>query len=450
MDPKVPAIGHRKSVGKSSLIHRAFGITGVKIEDDKRGEANIDTEFTSSENARFVLHDSQGFESGEEDRVKIVKDFIARRRDMPQLKDRVHAIWLCLAAPHAQGRVFETGVEDFFKNKQEILGDIPIITVFTKLDLLDNAIEMETVETEAVEAEQRRAIEERCIKPLKDAGGDNLSHAVVSTKKDYEYTIIDLLQTTVNNVEKYVTTKGASLTGKIAQRANIDLKIDASIDVGKKKYWRNLAASADFKGHTLLDCFFVIHTDIVAVWNFQDPKNYLIGEELRKSMVEMVSDLATPPSVDPNKTLKFGLSAVASIAGILGSVAGPAMTVVVPVLAVAVIAAWAYAVYQQSHEVIKRLMLYIVNLTLVMEMLFLLAPEQVSMDDIKKAIQIYENAPAGKHQTRCKILNYDHSAITTAGRDHALQFIEKLIKEASIDAGEAPDLQKKIAETIHH
>ena len=63
------------------------------MSDDRPGEANIDTEFISQQNDKFVLHDSKGFEPAEEDNVKIVRDFIERKRRMKDLKDRLHAVW---------------------------------------------------------------------------------------------------------------------------------------------------------------------------------------------------------------------------------------------------------------------------------------------------------------------------------------------------------------------
>jgi len=63
------------------------------VSDDRPGEANIDTEFISQQNDKFVLHDSKGFEPAEEDNVKIVRDFIERKRRMKDLKDRLHAVW---------------------------------------------------------------------------------------------------------------------------------------------------------------------------------------------------------------------------------------------------------------------------------------------------------------------------------------------------------------------
>ncbi|CAG8778637.1 723_t:CDS:2, partial [Acaulospora colombiana] len=98
---------------------------------------DINREILSKENTRFVLHDSQGFEPGEVDNFQRVRDFIQTRNKMPDLKDKLHAIWICFATPVAGGRIFETGVEEFLKLKNGgALGDVPIIAVFTKFDEL--------------------------------------------------------------------------------------------------------------------------------------------------------------------------------------------------------------------------------------------------------------------------------------------------------------------------
>jgi hypothetical protein len=57
------------------------------------GQADINKEIFSEENPRFVLHDSQGFEPGEVDNFQRVRDFIQARNRMPNLKDKLHAIW---------------------------------------------------------------------------------------------------------------------------------------------------------------------------------------------------------------------------------------------------------------------------------------------------------------------------------------------------------------------
>ncbi|KAG1841626.1 hypothetical protein C8R48DRAFT_781338 [Suillus tomentosus] len=66
----------KTGVGKSSLIGSAFGVEKEIVAHDKPGDANIDDEVILPQNDRFVLHDSKGFEPGDEDNLKTVRDFI--------------------------------------------------------------------------------------------------------------------------------------------------------------------------------------------------------------------------------------------------------------------------------------------------------------------------------------------------------------------------------------
>jgi hypothetical protein len=66
------------------------------VSDIKPGEADIDKEILSEANEQFVLHDSQGFEAGEVDNLRTVREFINRRDRMPDIKDKLHAIWYAL------------------------------------------------------------------------------------------------------------------------------------------------------------------------------------------------------------------------------------------------------------------------------------------------------------------------------------------------------------------
>ncbi|KIK20975.1 hypothetical protein PISMIDRAFT_66967, partial [Pisolithus microcarpus 441] len=49
----------KTGVGKSSLIDRVFGTSTAGVADDKPGEAMIEKELISSQNDRFILHDSK-------------------------------------------------------------------------------------------------------------------------------------------------------------------------------------------------------------------------------------------------------------------------------------------------------------------------------------------------------------------------------------------------------
>jgi len=62
-------------------------------EHDKPGEANIETPLFSKLNDRFVLHDSKGFEAGEEYNLSNVKTFIERRKTHGDVKEQLHAVW---------------------------------------------------------------------------------------------------------------------------------------------------------------------------------------------------------------------------------------------------------------------------------------------------------------------------------------------------------------------
>ena len=74
-------------------VYPQLAICFKHTSENTRGEADIDREFSSPTNERFVVHDSLGFETADEQKMDIVKQFVARRKAMPQLKDQLHAIW---------------------------------------------------------------------------------------------------------------------------------------------------------------------------------------------------------------------------------------------------------------------------------------------------------------------------------------------------------------------
>jgi len=69
------------------------------VSHRKPGEADIEREFFSEQNEYFVLHDSKGFEPGDNAAFDTVSQFINKRskkdrvEDQVPLKDQIHAIW---------------------------------------------------------------------------------------------------------------------------------------------------------------------------------------------------------------------------------------------------------------------------------------------------------------------------------------------------------------------
>ncbi|KZP27032.1 hypothetical protein FIBSPDRAFT_854364 [Athelia psychrophila] len=200
----------KSGTGKSSLINHTFNVDLATVYHDLQGVCDINTPIISPDDPRFVLHDSQGFEPGETGNLKTVRDFILSRGDGVDVKDRVHAVWLCAEIPFAGGRVFETGDEEFLK-----LGlKVPIIVVFTKFDYLITKNMQDMVENPANDNEKKKfaqmeddemetfararaeqSLETLCVSPLRRLG-HNHSHAQVSVQPKYRQTLQDLIDIT--------------------------------------------------------------------------------------------------------------------------------------------------------------------------------------------------------------------------------------------------------------
>ncbi|KAG1723666.1 uncharacterized protein EDB91DRAFT_1255563 [Suillus paluster] len=432
----------KTGVGKSSLIHQAFKINGVHVSEHTRGKTDIDKEFIAPENGRFVLHDSEGFEGGDSASFSDAKEFIARRRKMPELKDKIHAVWLCLSIPHANGRLVESAVEEFLTSRKEILGDIPIIVVFTKQDLLVNTLKLNAMKSggwdaAALDQLKRDSLNNLCVQPLEREVGSDILHATISTKNEYENTIRELVELTTTNVEKFE----ASLTMMIAQRVDIGLKVKASIAIGKKRYWRGLGSSMDFAGFTMQDCLSVIHKDVIDVWNFNDPCCHLADEKFR---AQILNDLDNTDLPNLAQAVQFGLSVVGEILKL--PLAGPILPIVASIAAGVVVVKWVYDTYQRTDIVLRRIMTYIVDLTCIMQILFLLAPTgPISRRAIKAAIKTY--GVTGKSGVHLKIKSW-HMPLIPSGRDDALEKIVGLIEDHSIKADEVEDLRTQIQQQM--
>jgi predicted GTPase len=165
--------------GKSSLINKVFGVEKAQVSHEDPGKADINFGFCPSDNDRFILHDSEGFEPGEDVKLNTVKHFIEQRRHEPQLKDRLHAIWICMSVPVAGDRVAETGVEQIVET---VRGHIPLIIVFTKYDklvmseILENRADTRGWSDEQVYRDGKdraeKVFKELCVVPLTKTIGD--------------------------------------------------------------------------------------------------------------------------------------------------------------------------------------------------------------------------------------------------------------------------------------
>ncbi|RDB24100.1 hypothetical protein Hypma_008541 [Hypsizygus marmoreus] len=289
---------------------------------------------------------------------------------------------LCFEIPTSGSRLFESGSERFLKMKiSGELGDVPIIAVFTKFDELVSSQEYDIAKDPSIceglsgdaltklAAEKAAAkVQEECIKPFEEWVDRKVPHVTVSTEPNYRHMLLELIKVTYEDVYKYI--QEASIVTAIAQKVNPDVNIDASIEVGKRKYWTGLASSISFSGKRLQACLAVIHTDIIAVWHFQDPKQHLGSDEFR-AMVSTIRGAGGDSNPEgPHKALATGLGIVSAIGGIVSTLAGPAAPIVIPIGVGIVFALWVRQIYKESSDILRRLMLYIIDLTLIMQLLF--------------------------------------------------------------------------------
>ncbi|KAF8447450.1 hypothetical protein L210DRAFT_3526396 [Boletus edulis BED1] len=156
--------------------------------------------------------------------MKIVKDFVARRKAMPHLKDQLHAIWkersrLCLETPYAGGR--DGGVEEFL--------ELPLVVVLTKVDQLDVQLELDPPVNEGVEQYKSKHLNKHCIGPLQEAAGKDVAYVTVSVQDGYSESLSKLVGATDENMDKYHVDEAPRVVASIAQRVSIKEKIELSI-----------------------------------------------------------------------------------------------------------------------------------------------------------------------------------------------------------------------------
>ncbi|KAF7368449.1 G domain-containing protein [Mycena venus] len=307
----------RSGVGKSALINAVFGSGVVDEEHGLQAGVvkDINREFVLSNNDRLVLHDSQGFSHGDGQNFETVLKFIKDRSKRPKLEERLHIIWLCIEIPVYGGSLFEIAEEKIL-NSTDL--ETPIIIVFTKFDKPVLKIKRKLPKTEDQNTIARsKARETFCTDYA--AALSTLSKSIPRVEvsgNTCETGIQRALDLLVNLTEKEV--KGViSFIWASSQCPNVDLKIEASIQIGRKS-----------------GC--------------------------------MSSLRAATPDFCPDSTL----SGTAAVAGIISGVIPLAAPFAVPIAADLIFAAWVYKVYLTTPHVVRALMGYIVDLTIVMQSLF--------------------------------------------------------------------------------
>ncbi|KAJ7831796.1 hypothetical protein B0H14DRAFT_2592480 [Mycena olivaceomarginata] len=219
-------------VDKSSLINSVFQV------NDASRILNPETP---------ILSGKSGFKPTDLTTFNAVREFLLRRSDDSlELKDRVHAVWLCIQTPIARARVLETADEVFLKVAHK--RKIPVVVVFTQYDLL--------VRKYTEDCENAATLEfDRCVKSLEDAVArlviDKFPYINVTVPKDKRagINIRELVEITRRTVEKHL--QDVWIMWATAQQVDVPVKIEASIegstsDLSNPKLLPSVGFSAGF------------------------------------------------------------------------------------------------------------------------------------------------------------------------------------------------------------
>ncbi|KAG8868735.1 hypothetical protein FRB97_001954 [Tulasnella sp. 331] len=356
-------------------LSKALDELGLALQNESdyiSGVSDINVEITSPKNDRLILHDSQGFEQGELANLHTVKDFIRRRNAMPALQDRIHAVWLCIQIPYAGGRLLETGDEEFLKADF----GLPVIVVFTKYDILRFKVNKEIKRTSEfetwrddeaaghVEAAVYDAYERTCIEPLKRViSGRTIPAASVSV---YDSKSLENL---------------VKLTSEHAQE-----RLGGGRDnIGFAKLNRKSARKRP---------------------------DALYEDDFKKEIRCIIFDLTDDSTTEPNKALSYGAGAVSTVSGIVGGLSGPAAPIVIPIAAGVALGYYLMTVYNRTPPVLRVLMGYIIDLTIILEGLFNLLQSETPTKDgpkpsrltqvmIKETIENYTAFRASEDGWKC-------------------------------------------------
>ncbi|KAI6042218.1 hypothetical protein EDC04DRAFT_3108985 [Pisolithus marmoratus] len=419
----------QSGVGKYTLLNRVFGVETAYVAMDRPG-ADIEQEFTSPHDDRLVFHDSKGFDG---ENYETVLSFIERRKRMPDIKDQLHAVWLCFQIPiltHGE-RLLEDAAQAFLRIRKVLLGNTPTIIVFTKYDRLVTYMRAKKIRNSG---DEQQYLREYCINPIRDFTGDmDIAHVAVSSKPKYEQTLKELISLTQAKVTSSFTcpenqVSAVALAAAGAQRMLPTLKIDLSIEVGKQRYWRVLGSSTNSPGHTMQDCLRGLHTDIVLVWNFYDPCQYLDSENFRTLMMNMVGTVDATTESTHHRSRSGTLD---------GSVLffHPALApVILPIYAGLSLVKWVYEIHRRQQDVSRQFMAYIVDLTHVLEILFSLTADMRAKKLTRTAIKL-----AYKVYYRSEWMAYAHTDIrsfqcSSTARDVVLEKITSMLSSDDREA----------------
>ncbi|KAG1840195.1 hypothetical protein DFJ58DRAFT_907932 [Suillus subalutaceus] len=435
--------------GKSTLVNEVFDFEyeGSTTSDYSVGNHDINRPILSSANRSLILHDSKGLESGSDKNLNIVKRFLNDRKNGP-VTDQLHAIWYCVEIPLGGERLFEGGdlvLMEYLKSSS-----VPLIVVFTKLDKLQfsermrlqkeytsngqNSKAMRNAKEQYVAAAAKK-YQSSCVDVLQSPKIPQAWSHYCAVSMKQSQTIITLIELTKSLLDSSET---LDVLFSQAQMPDVNYKVNLSLRAGKNMYRTGMFASAlPLKGIrkvSLLKVLSVIHSDIVRVWNLQDPDEILLGANMRTMIRRLFVEPLILPTLDGAAAASDGNSAQI-IASIAGACFNPA-TLIAPAVnnAVQILDDMA----DTAPSAARVLMAYIIDLTLGMESLYWLVRRKdgktASEKDVIEAFSHYHVSESRKEAHK-RIRNFigDENIFLSVQREKVLSKAGEIVGKCRIN-----------------
>ncbi|KAJ7213523.1 hypothetical protein GGX14DRAFT_618916 [Mycena pura] len=424
----------RYEAGKSSLVRHAFGIEMNAASHQEPTEWNIDVGLRSMQNPRFVIHELVGYEPAEPQIVEGAGKFLQFcSGDNLPLKDRVHAVWICIPVLSIDERVFHPADEALLK-----LTKVPVVVVFTHFDVLISRMEAETSESLNLPREEVKQLcleiadvkfRENCINPLAQINPELQYARTFGLLKDtishQEKGILStLIQTTRDLAERYIERElwTASVT---EQRASVAEKINTSIDIGMRRYWHGLASSTNF---SLDRCLEKLHRQIAPTWKFDDPYVRLHSSDFIREIRNLTQPI-TFDVVEEKSWSEYLQRFQILVALLLGTTVA---ATVGPVAASLWLLVWfiqkVATMYYRMPDILRCFMQYVIDLVLVLDQLFHMVlsrpPRSLTKEDIDLTMERYRSSTTAA-QVRSELQIY-------ADRATLAQILQRNRAEAKI------------------
>ncbi|KAI0269641.1 hypothetical protein BGY98DRAFT_286349 [Russula aff. rugulosa BPL654] len=298
---RILVVGKRGS-GKSTLINATFR---VSMSAAPGTGSDINLACRPDDNHHLIVHEYSGLEPGDTQGLRTVQDFIIDRTDPSRAPaERLHAIWMCIPTSDAIGGSIGEGVGDILNIRR-----VPVVLIFTKSDLAFPHISGSgSGHYQHQDRTRAYAHCEQLCRSLFRREARDVPAELVSVMPQYGALINNLIVTTDRFImgsriapSSRSSSQGAKpriapapLAWSVALRASRDITIQASIEIGRSRYWRNLWSNLDFADQPLKSCVNIIHVDIVEIWNLFDRHRYLSSNQFKINMSHIVKDPAIP------------------------------------------------------------------------------------------------------------------------------------------------------------